>query len=487
MKKIVLITVLSLTARFSSVSQEMTTAWDGEPITFGDALYLMFGRNENLEASSYEQQAAEYEMKAAAGLRWPNVGLTGTYMHLSDDIEIGFNGLKQPITHFLGDASAVLPAEVIGPITQGLEPLLARDWAFKLQDKDVGLLGATVTLPIYTGGKINAANNAARIQYREAQEKGETVRGELISELVERYFGLALAREVVEVRNEVVEGMARHLYDAVELEKNGMIARAEVLFVEMKMADAERELNKSIREWSVVNSSLENTLNTPGTYRPVTRMFLAERLPSVLYFQDYARENSPLLKQIRLKKDLAEEGVRLQRSEFLPEVAVLGGYDIYNYQLTKAAPRWAVGVGVSMKIFNGFERENKYRASKLQVKQVESLESKAESDLLTGIETIWFQLKNNEEQIGSINKSLEFATEYLRVKEEAFRAGMAPASDVVDARLNLAQVRTERLVAAYTYDVLLARLLELCGDPEAYVEYVATGNTAPLELWTNEK
>lgn len=58
------------------------------------------------------------------------------------------------------------------------------------------------------------------------------------------------------------------------------------------------------------------------------------------------------------------------------------------------------------------------------------------------------------QQLPSVNASGRFAEEYLRIKEEAFKEGAAPSSDVVDARLNLAKIRIERLQAAYYYDMM---------------------------------
>ena len=64
----------------------------------------------------------------------------------------------------------------------------------------------------------------------------------------------------------------------------------------------------------------------------------------------------------------------------------MGGASFYNYQVTKIMPRWAVGVGVNLKIFDGLNREYKYSAAKQTVKQVEVLEMKAGKDIAVLIE-----------------------------------------------------------------------------------------------------
>ena len=76
-------------------------------------------------------------------------------------------------------------------------------------------------------------------------------------------------------------------------------------------------------------------------------MFILDELEGVAYYQDLARKYSPLLNQVSLKRKLAEEGVKLQRAAFLPQVAAMGGAMFYNYQVSGLVPRWAVGVGVN--------------------------------------------------------------------------------------------------------------------------------------------
>ena len=86
-------------------------------------------------------------------------------------------------------------------------------------------------------------------------------------------------------------------------------------------------------------------------------MFLLAKVEDLAYYQDLAQARNPLLSQVSLKRELAQEGVRAQRADFLPQVAAIGGGSFYNYQVAGLVPRWAVGVGVNIKIFDGLNRE----------------------------------------------------------------------------------------------------------------------------------
>ncbi len=451
-------------------------------LSFDEALSMTLNNNPAVRASQYQELAARQERRAAIGLRMPKINVSGAYTYLGKDIGFDLNDLKTPAGNLAQQIfqSGLIPEQAIPQLQQLITPLLGADWFVPLQDRSLGFVGGEVTLPLYLGGKINAANRAARIQERSATAQGRQTVNALVSELVERYFGLALARQVAEVRQQVVDGVRRHLEDAIALEKNGMIAHSERLYVEFKMAEAERELQNALLQVETLSSALSNTLGSETAYTPVTTMFVLERIEPLEYFREAALAGNPLLEEVALKKQLAEEGVRLQRADFLPQVAAMGGGTFYNYQVTNVLPRWAVGVGVNLKIFDGLNREYKYSAAKHTVRRVEMLETKAEKDVAVLVEKLYNQMCNHGNQLASIQASIRFAEAYLSSKNAAFLEGMSSSSDLVDAELNLAKVRAERMQAAYQYDLLLARLLEAAGMSDDFPLYMRRSDARPV-------
>ena len=162
-------------------------------LSLEEAIAVTLTENPAMKAAGYEERAAQQERRAAIGLRMPQINVTGAYAYLGKDIGVDFNNLKAPTQEFagklLGSGLITDPALLQG--IQGLiTPMLEADWFLKVQDRSLGFVGGEVTLPIWMGGKINAANRAAKINEKTAIEQGNQTRNALISELVERYFGL---------------------------------------------------------------------------------------------------------------------------------------------------------------------------------------------------------------------------------------------------------------------------------------------------------
>lgn len=468
MKKVTLV-MLALTAVMQLPAQEQ-----GRTLSLEEALEMTLSDNPAIRAAEFNRRAAQQERRAAIGLRMPQIGITGSYAYLGKDIEIDLNNMKAPVQNLAGQIlqSGMIPSDYIPSISQMLSGAMAASWALPLQDRSLGFVGGDVTVPLWMGGKINAANRAARINEQTARSQGIQQRNALVSELVERYYGLALARQVVVVRQQVVDGVRKHLEDAAALEAQGMISRSEKLYVEFKMSEAERDLQNAQSQVETIAAALNSTIGQTDNYQPVTAMFILERIEPLDHFRTLAAERNPLLDQVDQKRRLAYEGVRAQRSSFLPQVVAMGGMSFYDYQVSKVLPRWAVGVGVNFKLFDGLNREYKYSAAKQTVRRVEALQDKAGNDISVLVEKLYNQMENYRTQMASIEASLAFAEEYLKTKNAAFLEGMSSSTDLIDAELNLAKVKTERIEAAYRYDVSLAKLLEAAGISDEFTAYM---------------
>ena len=468
MKKVTLV-MLALTAVMQLPAQEQ-----GRTLSLEEALEMTLSDNPAIRAAEFNRRAAQQERRAAIGLRMPQIGITGSYAYLGKDIEIDLNNMKAPVQNLAGQIlqSGMIPSDYIPSISQMLSGAMAASWALPLQDRSLGFVGGDVTVPLWMGGKINAANRAARINEQTARSQGIQQRNALVSELVERYYGLALARQVVVVRQQVVDGVRKHLEDAAALEAQGMISRSEKLYVEFKMSEAERDLQNAQSQVETIAAALNSTIGQTDDYQPVTAMFILERIEPLDHFRTLAAERNPLLDQVDQKRRLAYEGVRAQRSSFLPQVVAMGGMSFYDYQVSKVLPRWAVGVGVNFKLFDGLNREYKYSAAKQTVRRVEALQDKAGNDISVLVEKLYNQMENYRTQMASIEASLAFAEEYLKTKNAAFLEGMSSSTDLIDAELNLAKVKTERIEAAYRYDVSLAQRLEAAGISDEFTAYM---------------
>ncbi|MBI9055832.1 MAG: TolC family protein [Bacteroidales bacterium] len=483
------------------LSQEANT--NLKELSFEDALQITEQNSLILKQAQQNIDQKEQEQKATLGLYMPKVSLNAQYVYMSEDINLDLTPVKDAITPIYGalgnygvfsdvpnpdpNTSGVMPylpddiatAAVRQELLNGLNEINSKDWNQIIQKKQFGVVSAGFTMPLYTGGKIRTANKAAKIKVEEAQVESKQKLDELTCELIGRYYGLALANNAQKIREEVLRTMQDHLGDAEKLMNEGLIAKAEYLHAKVYHSSADRELKKVKRQVNIVNDALLNTLavKESTTIYPISNLFYTKEIESIDFYWEKANQNSSLLKQIDTKKQLAEQGYKIEKAGFFPTIAAMGTYDLYNKDLSPNIPEYMVGVGMKWNLFTGTERLKKLKASKIQQMQVETFYQKAESDIKTAITKYYQEIQMNLEQLEELESALEFATEYYRVRESAFKEGMATTTEVSDASLAVAKVKIERLEVMYSFDISLSNLLYYSGLSSEFSSYMSNPNT----------
>lgn len=429
-------------------------------LSFDQAQAKLLKMNEAILAARMEENQRMHERSAARGLYFPKLTANSSYTRINDPITIDLNDIR------------TLMLTLHSNIPQERVP----SFEMTVQDDQFWRLSANLTWPVYTGGRIQAANRAAEIKVKESSEKLRHSKSSLISELVRRYFGLRLAQVVVNVRKQVLEGMEKHLFQAAKLEENGLIARSEKLHAEVARAEADREFKRAVRDVQIVQIALNNILSSSTQIVPISPLFIIKKIEPLADFQQQAILLNPVLKQITLKKELAHQGYLKEKGVFFPEVYLFGTKELYTDDLTMLDPEWALGVGANLTLFEGKARFNRLSAARDLEKKVSFLEQKDRRDIEALVEKQYHRLMKAMEQLESLEVAYGFAEEYLRVRNRAFKEGLATSFDVVDAQLAFSRVKTERLNAVYEIDTALAELLEASGQSERFESYRIRSN-----------
>ncbi len=473
-----------------------------ESITYEDALKICLENNLGIKASQSHIDAKKRELNAQRGLFLPRVSLSAAYTMMSDDITVDMNPIKESITPLYsalskyGDFSGVQnPDPNTAPImpifnddistmlvrqklAEGLQQIEASDWTKVIQKKNFGSLNANFVLPVYAGGKVRAGNKAASIYHKEAINEQEILKSELSSTLVERYFGLVLAREALSVRQEVYETMEKHMQDAQRMKEEGLIPNAEFLHIKVYYSEAERERKKAERSIDIAEEGLRNLLSNQENknFLPVSSLFINDDLPALDTFLSEAETHSLLLKKVNFKKQLLKTKHGVEIESYLPTVAVSGTYRLAEKDLSETVPKYFVGIGLQWNLFDGSTRFRNLQASKLETERVDLTYEKVEADINTVVTKLYNEAKMYIDEIEDLKTAEEFAEEYYRVRQKAFLQGFATASEVSDANLAKAKVRIERLQAMYHYDTALAKLLYYTGKSETFKNYQHKGH-----------
>lgn len=464
----------------------ITPAVAQQNMSFSEAMNVMFENNSMVKSEQYNVDMAYNELRATRGLALPKIDLIGGYTLMQSDIDMDLGGSKGVITESLKDAinqgvtNGIISSDLASLLTQGLSPITSMDWRYTLQKRSFGVVGATLTLPIYMGGRINIANRAARIALSAASYSLDATKSMLLTELVERYYGVVVARSACAVRQDVVDAIKRHLVDAEAMEEEGIVAYSVVVYAQYKLAEAERDLHDAINKVKVAEAALNTTVGIEQSINPIDRIFICNNIHNIDYYTDMAIALNPILCELRHGKQLSEEGVKLARAAMLPEIVAMGAGAIYSYQLSNMIPRWSIGVGVRIPLFDGLGKEYRYIASKSGVKSVKEEVENAQSNIILLVEKEYYNLENTISNISATRRAIDFAESYYNSALEGFREGVVSSADLMDACTELAATKVEYLNAAYENTLTLARLLEASGLSDTFIQYVEQGTNIDI-------
>ncbi|MEF1219564.1 TolC family protein, partial [Photobacterium damselae] len=304
-------------------------AGQAESVSFSQAWQTVVSQNEGLAAERTKVEQAKYLQDAAWDLNLPQVSVGANYTRLDDNIEISPSDLFSSMP-----ASGTDAGKVISQLAEQLSKLTGTDFnslfTSQITDKDVFTSSIRAIWPIFTGGRINAAQAIAEGKTEEAKYMLAMKKQATYEDLSRFYFGVVLAEQVYKTRQEVEAGLKQHFEHAVKLQQQGQIARVERLQAEAAYDKARVETQKSKRDLEIVQVALTKLLNASSPITPTTTLFTNEQLPNLDSFLSQTLTTYPGLHLLDAKRKQANGLIDVEKGKYYPEVYLYGNYNIYD-------------------------------------------------------------------------------------------------------------------------------------------------------------
>ena len=432
--------------------------------SFDEARSLMLQHNAALKVADAEVQIARRERQRMNALWWPQIQAEGAYMHLSEKVEV-----RQPLSYYTDplkdEVQRIVPGEEL--VTGLLDRVGEYTLTFPLLPQDIASVGLTAEWVAFSGGKRVLADRVARRMVDVAQIGREQVGATEQVLLVERYYGLVLARYTTEVCRHRYEALQRHYADALRMEQAGLIDKAARLACQVAAEEAAREWRHAESVEQVRQTALKELLGIDSDEAeivPTSPLIISEELPSEMFFMESMLQDNYMLASLSLEEQMVGDKLRMDIGDYLPEVALFGKQTLYAHGLpSNLMPRTVVGVGFAWNLFDGLGRERKVAQTKLAQQALAWSREDAEADLRVLVSELYATLQRTMNDIRVLDSTIALNEELLRMRRAAFAEGMATSTELVDAENALATSRLARLTAQYACQVAMANLQAVCG------------------------
>lgn len=430
--------------------------------SFEQAWQIVLEKSDALAAEQQNIERSIYLQDAASDLFLPSISLNANYTRLDHAVRV--------------KPSEVIDSMPIEDLSQVLDiPTTTLNSLFTstLTERDIFTSSIRALWPIYTGGRINAAQGIAAAQHDEARFILTMKQLGKFEDLVKYYFAVVLSEQVLKTRKDVERGLKQHYENALKLEQQGQINKLERLQAQVSLNKSQVELKKSFRNAEIAQVALARMLKVNEKAVPTTALFINEKLPDMSLFIDKTLSDFPALKMLNAKKEQAKGLIEIEKGKYYPEVYLYGNYNLYEEDnlASEIAPDWEIGIGVKIPIIDTSGRAGKTKAAHSSVRQVNYLQAQAVQDLSVLVEKTYREANQSLEEYQGLKSSLELSNENLLLRNKAFTQGISTSIDVVDAQLYVASIKTQRFVAAYQYMISLAKLLALSTDINTFKHY----------------
>ncbi|AAW87662.1 TolC family protein [Aliivibrio fischeri] len=445
--------MLKMTRVSILITTLLSISVQAKSVDFDSAWKNVLNNHNGIAAERMNVQRQESLASGTSDLNLPSITLSANYTYLDDDVTVS--------------------AEQVWNSTNASIPFLLPNLTSTLSERDIFTSSIRAIWPIFTGGRISAAESAAEGKTAEARSQLLMKQQASYEDLAKYYFSTVLAKEVVNTYSEVEQGLAKHRDNAIKLQQQGQIAKVERLQADASYDKAKVDLRKAQQDYDIANAALVSMLQTTETVTPETQLFINKSLPQLNAFVDSTLDTYPGLALLDAKELQAESLVKAEKGRYYPDVYLYGNYNLYEGDSLSAeiTPDWLVGVGVNVPLLDNKGRSDKVVAAHSAIQQVKYLKNQAKQDLALLVEKTYREALQAIDEYNGLASSLELAKENVQLREKAFKQGLSTSLDVVDAELYLASIKTQRSLASFNYVISLVKLLALSNQTDTFVQY----------------
>lgn len=319
--------------------------------------------------------------------------------------------------------------------------------------------------PIYTAGRLDALERAARAERSAAAEDIETARADLRLEITRAFWALVTARESEQVLDRSVKNLDVHLSDLRARLDQGLIPPNDVLTAEAQRARRDGALIEASNTRAIAEADLRRLIGGDGPLDPV------EPAPSGPMATDPGDRVRPERRALDQRLNAARERERAVQAQSKPQISFAAGYDYArpNPRIFPRAERWDdswdLSVNASWTLWDGGRRRAERAEAAALSRATEARMTDFDRSAAFEVEARRLDLDSARALIAAADTGIRAAEEARRVVDERYRAGVVTSTDVLDAELALLQAQLDRTRAVAAARLAEARLTRALGSP----------------------
>lgn len=481
-----------------------TVMAQGQTLTLDECRQLALKNNKTLQTARMQQDIAEDAKKIARTQYLPKVDAAGMYMHtfkeislLSDDQKALFNnlgttaraGIEQSLPSIIGE---LMEKNIITPLqAQGLSEFYASHAdafsgilngvgsqvtdAFHTDTRNLWAGSITVNQPVFLGGRISALNRIADINQKIAASQVDAGEQTITLGVDKAYWLVVSLRHKQTLADKYCDLVRQLSADVHKMVVAGVATKANELSVNVRVNEAEMTQTQVGNGLTLARMALCQLCGLPIDSDIHLADETLKELPQTdvdatdtKTREEMALYNRPEIKMLENATDIASEGVKIAKADYLPTVLLTAGYTITNPNLYNGFSRkfggdFNVGVMFRMPLWNWNETKYKVHSAKA-MRNIANMElADAKEMIRLQVNQNSFKLTEANKQLATAKKNIASADENLRAATLGFKEGVMTSTNVLEAQTAWLNAQTQKIDAEINLKLTQSELEKTLG------------------------
>jgi outer membrane protein TolC len=374
-------------------------------LTLDEAIHLAWAKSNEVTLANTKMDTKKLELQAVKNSQYPDLKISGQYQRLANasiDLKLNKNPDSKPLP--------VVDQLMIGQVN--------------------------AYLPVFSGFKIQNSIKVSNQLYQAETANAMQTKEEVAMMVVNYYASLYKAQKTVELLKENQKSAQQRVADFIELEKNGIIPRNDLLKSQLQVSKVQLSLDRAVSDLNIVNVELVSLLKMDSSTKlEIKESDFADFQVGTIPTNDApALENRKDLESIRLQEKASLAAIQIAKSAYYPSISIIGGYttlDLKNVITVQNAMN--LGIGVSYDL-SGILKNG----TTVKIAESKALEIKNSETMLTDYIKIQVQKALEDYDLALkqnivYNQAVEQASENYRIIRDKYDNGLSDTNDLLEA------------------------------------------------------
>ena len=374
---------------------------------------------------SFNTEQSKIDQKLAKAVFLPKLTFNANYIRLNDDLTF-----DDDTQNLLIATQKLLIKEAVGiPFNDPFPENIPLTEITNLQDKNILKSSVDLDWVLFSGLEVTNAIKASKHKEASLNYIGNAEEEKIALKIIEAYDKLALVYASKRVLNTSETYLDEQEYYVKKAIENGLatpIGRKKIELAQQQLAAKQLDFNHNKTLLVEVLHQLTGQ-NRGSLYllNPILHSFSMDVISGT--------EKRNEVKALEEAEKATLYKAKMEKSNFIPKLALKGHYEFIEDDLSLLDPKWYVGAGIKWNVFDGHQSWLKSEKSKIESQKYREQIEDANEMIALSIIKAELTYESSLQNIKIIQKEIELASDTYDMIDKQYKNNLVSINDVLDA------------------------------------------------------